>query len=143
MATAQTMACPFCAEEIRAEAIKCKFCGETLSAGDTHAKKKPESYITPKTVLIALVVLVVLLGFGLLVGGDPAPHPHRYPWQRTCDDRCATALGGVYMKKYDGYDCEELRNDRLLWLSLPRESIPQYEERMAAITDRIAYERCP
>lgn len=34
-----TRKCPFCAEEIKAEAIKCKFCGEYLSASEQEPSR--------------------------------------------------------------------------------------------------------
>ena len=102
---------------------------------------KPESFITPKSIIIILVCLFALLGLGLLIGGDPKPiqRLHRYPWQQRCDDRCATALGEAYMQKYDGEDCDLLRRDRQLYESILPEDI---EYRMAAIGDRLTYENC-
>jgi phage shock protein PspC (stress-responsive transcriptional regulator) len=33
MSNAHVKRCPYCAEEIRAEAVKCRFCGSTLHGG--------------------------------------------------------------------------------------------------------------
>jgi hypothetical protein len=44
--------CPFCAEEIQAEAVKCRFCGEFL---DKAAKSKTKWYFATVTVVVALL----------------------------------------------------------------------------------------
>ena len=105
---------------------------------------KSASFITFKRSLLIVLGFFGLLGFGLIFGGDPQPQPHHnhYPWQQRCDDRCAAALGDAYMKKYDGEDCELLRRDRRLWQSFLPEDVEHYDERIAALTDRIAYEHC-
>lgn len=45
--TEDTIKCPFCAEEIKAEAQKCRFCGEWLKIKETNIKSDME-YICDK-----------------------------------------------------------------------------------------------
>jgi ribosomal protein L40E len=45
--TEDTIKCPFCAEEIKAEAKKCRFCGEWLKTEDASIKSDQE-YICDK-----------------------------------------------------------------------------------------------
>ncbi|EME0454932.1 hypothetical protein R6U49_00560 [Pseudomonas aeruginosa] len=64
--------CPFCAEVIKAEAVKCKHCGSMLSAGPATGKPTKKGLGPLGGIVIAVLGGGALfLGYGVYVGSTP------------------------------------------------------------------------
>jgi hypothetical protein len=88
---------------------------------------------------IGLVIVLCSIAMAL----NPNSLAPKYTWQRKCDASCATTLGRSQMQKYNDETCVLLRADEMLYSAFRPDQITNYQERMAAIQDRIDYSNCP
>ncbi|HYQ55405.1 MAG TPA: hypothetical protein VES70_33770 [Pseudomonas sp.] len=108
--------CPFCAESIKAEAIRCKHCQADLDrtvllAGDYIQKPKGMGVIA-KIFLTLLALIVVFLAFGFYVGSTPEGQ-ERSKARRAielCRDREASYRGSEASREIITGACEILED---------------------------------
>ena len=108
--------CPFCAEKIKAEAIRCKHCQADLSQKivlPAGYSDRPKGMGVLAKVLLGLVAVVVaFLGFGFYVGSTPEGKA-KYEARRSielCRDRESTYRGPEASREIITGACEILED---------------------------------
>lgn len=108
-------------------------------------------YVLMTLVLIALVaILIVLLLDRKGAPSDVAAQPSAYAWQASCDARCAELIGAKTMTEIDLASCGELATLKSLVQAMGQfnqvdqdETYWVAEYKLKAVTDRMAFARCP
>ena len=110
--------CPFCAETVKAAAVKCKHCGSDLTqdgqgqAGEAAPPKKKGSGCLWIVVVVVLGV-VAFLGFGLYVGSTPegkrrAQARDAYEY---CQQQLEQHIGTIGEKRIMQGACNQLKDE--------------------------------
>lgn len=61
-----TIKCPYCSEEILADAKKCKHCGEFLDTALKPQVKRKDNYIRKTLVIIVIVIVSLFILYALI-----------------------------------------------------------------------------
>ena len=67
MAQEQTIKCPFCAEEIKTEAVVCRFCGRSLLDADRRIKEAKAEIVARKKTGKQLPIGCAFLAIGIIL----------------------------------------------------------------------------
>lgn len=89
----ETRACPYCAETIRAEAVKCKYCGESVAPrGAPPVPPPPPSRPRPSGDLALVLGIIALAGNFICAGAALLLGPFAWAAGSRYEKECA-ALG--------------------------------------------------
>ena len=106
--------CPYCAETIKAEAIKCKHCSTSLLTGTVSGEPpKAGMGIFAKVAIGLCAVVVLFLAFGAIVGNTPEGKAKARA--RAAIDLChreeSSYSGGAAAKSIITGACRKLEDD--------------------------------